>query len=120
MDIVLTFLLYFVIFYLVFKIFYYFQRKKKIQKRDLSKTVEIELLRVHFKVDTAKHTIKQLQNVVALGNALVFAIVLMGTSFIENYLLRLLGMFVLLLPVIYFIYFGISKILAKKGDNKNV
>lgn len=120
METFLLFIIYFVLFYVVFKIIFFFQSKRKIVKRSLYHMAEIEILKRHFKVDTAKYELKKLLNIVSLSNALIFSVVLVGTSFIENYLLRLIGMFVLLIPVIYFVYLGVSKILNKKGDKDNV
>jgi hypothetical protein len=101
-----------ILFYSVFKITFWF---KKRNKKDLYKITEIMLLENHFKVNVKKLNLDKLYNIIALTNSFIFTVVLMSTIFIDNLIIRLLIMFVLLLPIIYLTYYIVSKYLKKRG-----
>lgn len=116
MQILLVFGAYMLLFYSTYKITFWLKGRRK--KRDLYKIMEIDLLENHFKVEVRKIKIEKLLNLVALSNSVIFAIVLMSTMLITNFIIRILAMFVLLMPLIYLVYYGVSKYLQSKGDKK--
>lgn len=107
---------YIILFYSVYKVI--FRLKTKNKKNRLLDIMEINLLEQHFKVEVKKIGLEKLLNIVALSNAVIFTIVLMSTILIKNLILRIVVMFILLLPLIYIIYYGVSIYLKKKGIKK--
>jgi hypothetical protein len=101
-----------ILFYSFFKITFFF---KKRSKKDLYKITEIMLLENHFKIDVKKLNIDKLYNIIALSNSFIFTVVLVSTLLIDNLIIRLLVMFVLLLPMIYLTYYVVAKYLKKRG-----
>jgi hypothetical protein len=101
-----------ILFYSFFKITFFF---KKRGKKDLYKITEVILLENHFKIDVKKLNIDKLYNIIALSNSSIFTVVLVSTSLIDNLVIRLLVMFVLLLPMIYLTYYMVAKYLKKRG-----
>jgi len=118
MEIILIFIAYVVFFYSFYKIVFWFKGRKK--KNELYGIIEIYFLEHKFNVDVKEIGVDKLLNIVALSNAVIFTIVLMLTALIDNFIIRLLVMFVLLMPLIYIMYYGVSKFLKKKGNKKNV
>jgi hypothetical protein len=90
--------------------------KSKGKKNDFSKMMEVYFLEHHFKIDVNSLGLKKVLNIVALSNSFIFTIVLMSTLFINNLIIRILVMFVLLMPLIYLVYYVVSKFLKKKGN----
>ena len=108
--------MYMLLFYSIYKVMFFFKRRKV--KDELYGLMEIYYLEHLFKVKVKSIDIDKLLNIVALSNAAIFTIVLMTTEFIDNIIIRLLIMFVLLMPAIYIFYYGISIYLKKKGNKK--
>jgi hypothetical protein len=113
MEIILISLAYIIFFYSIYKISFWFSRRKN--KKDLYKMTEIYFLEHTFKIDVKKIGLDKMLNIVALSNAIIFTIVLMSTTAIDNLLLRFIVMFIMLLPIIYLIYYIIAKYLKKRG-----
>jgi hypothetical protein len=113
MKIILISLAYIIFFYSIYKISFWFSRRKS--KKDLYKMTEIYFLEHTFKIDVKKIGLDKMFNIVALSNAIIFTIVLMSTTAIDNLLLRFIVMFIMLLPIIYLVYYIIAKYLKKRG-----
>jgi hypothetical protein len=113
MEIILISLAYIIFFYSIYKISFWFSRRKN--KKDLYKMTEIYFLEHTFKIDVKKIGLDKMLNIVALSNAIIFTIVLMSTTAIDNLILRFIVMFIMLLPIIYLIYYIIAKYLKKRG-----
>lgn len=118
MEFLMVFIAYVVFFYSFYKIVFWFKGRKK--KNELFSIMEIYFLEHKFKVDVKSVGLDKLLNIVALSDAVIFTIVLMLTALIDNFIIRLFVMFVLLMPLIYIMYYGISKFLKKKGNKENV
>lgn len=118
MHILLIFAAYMVLFYAIYKIIFWFKSRKK--KNDLHRMTEIYLLEHKFKINVKKIGMDKMLNIVALSNSFIFTVVLMSTMAINNLIIRLLVMFVLLIPIIYLVYYGVGKYLKKKGNKDNV
>jgi hypothetical protein len=97
---------------------FWFRYRKK--KSEFYKIPELYLLENHFKVPIKKYKIDKIMNIVVLCNSLIFTIILISTMFIPYFFIRIIVMFVLLLPLIYLVYYGVSKYLQKKGEKDNV
>ncbi|MDD2470164.1 MAG: hypothetical protein PHI22_04480 [Bacilli bacterium] len=103
---------YMILFFSIYKLTFWLKGRKK--KNDLNKLMEVHFLQHYFKVDVKRIGLNKLLNIIALSNAFIFTVVLISTSLITNYIIRLLVMFVILMPLIYVVYYGISKYLEKE------
>ncbi|MFA5407408.1 MAG: hypothetical protein WC343_01395 [Bacilli bacterium] len=118
MQVLILFVACFILIYSIYKIVFFFQLKK--HKKDLYMIVEISSLKRIFKVDVDKISLNRLLNIVSLTDALIFSVVLVATMAIGSYIIRLIVMFLLLMPIIYVAYYLLSKYLKKKGNKRNV
>lgn len=116
MQITLAFIAYMLLFFSVYKI--YFFLKSKMKNRDLYNIMEIIYLKKLFKIDVNKNNINRLINLVALSNSFIFSVVLISTMVIYNFIIRLLVMLVLLMPLTFLVYYGVGTYLQKRGNEK--
>lgn len=115
MKYVVTFFIYFVIFFTFYKVYFHFAGKRKDR---LSKMTEIIFIERIFKTNIKDVTGKELLNIITLTNTLIFTIVCTATEGLSNIIIRILVMFVLLLPLNYIAYYLVSKIIHKRGMKK--
>lgn len=113
MQWLIVFIAYVVFFFSFYKIMYWFKGRNK--KNDLYNISEIYFFEHKLKVDVKKIGLEKMLNIVALSNSILFTLVLIATSFIDNFVIRLVAMFFLLMPLTFLMYFGISRMLNKKG-----
>lgn len=116
MELLLLFIIYFIFFLLFYKIYYMIKmRKKKNNKSLLTTTTELIYLTTKYKLNIKKIGINKIINVICLTNALIFSLVLIATFFITNLFIRIVIMFILLMPLIFFIYHFIGCFYRRKG-----
>lgn len=118
MKFLLIIITYMILFYSIYRLFFWLRGRKG--KNSLNKLTEIFFLNHYFKIDIKKVGLDKLLNLIAWANSFIFTVVLISTSLITNYFIRLLVMFIILVPLIYVVYYGISKYLKKKGNGKDV
>lgn len=118
MQLLILFIAYVILFYSAHKIFFLFKNRKKTY--DIHKMVEVNLLERKYKVDVKKIGTNKMLNIISLSNAVIYTAVLMVTKPIDNNIIRLLVMFLLILPVIYLVYSAIGRWLQKKGKDNDV
>ncbi len=111
MDYVISFLLTFIVVYLVYFIFVV---KRKKSKEKLKNSLEVRYLINRYHIDIEKINQKQLANRIAICNSLIISIVFLVILFIKNFMLQMLVGFVVLFPVILIIYHILAKSLLKK------
>lgn len=118
MQLLILFIAYVTLFYSAHKIFFWFNNRKKTY--DIHKIVEINLLEHKYKIDVKKIGTNRMLNIVSLSNAVIYTVMLMATRPIDNIIIRLVVMFLLIIPVIYLVYSIIGNWLRKKGKDKDV
>ena len=107
---IIIYIIYFITLFFINKLFFWFKKPKKNKSYNLS---ELIILEKHFKVPVKNYSIDKLLNIISLGNAFVFLIVITLTQFIDNYIIRITIIFMMLIPLIYLVYFLIGKYLGK-------
>lgn len=115
MDIIINFLVFFIIVYLFYLIVVW-ARKRNITKYRNSN--EIRFLEYKYKVKVDAIGIEKLSRVLAFWNALIISVTVVVISFINNFILKMLVGFVLLLPLIFIVYHLIAKYYNKKISSK--
>jgi len=115
MQDILFSLIIFVIIYL-FYLLTVITRKKKLDK--LMEGMEVNYLKVRYKLSLINVNKKKLAHIIALTNSFIVSITVLLVSLIENYILKLMVGFVILLPLIILAYHLIG--LYLKRSEKNV
>jgi hypothetical protein len=118
MEVLFLFILYYIIFFGVYKLYFLIKLRKG--KQNLFKMTEILYLINIYKLDIKKIGIRKVLNIISLINPLILASILLSTDFIDNLLIRIIVMFVLLFILIIVIYHVIGKHFQKKGMIMNV
>jgi hypothetical protein len=77
--------------------------------------IEVYFLEQRFKINVKKLTSNNIYNMVALSDSIILTIVLLATSLISDLITRLIVSALLLIPVIYIVYYIVSKYLKKRG-----
>ena len=108
---ILTFLFGFLIIYLLY-LFIIVLRKKGLNKFKTSK--QLEYFQIKFKLDFDKINIKSFANTLALTNAFIIGLTLAIVGLVDNFILKLMIAFIILMPLIYIIYNMIGRHYKKK------
>lgn len=116
MIILKMFLPYLIIVYSIYKLSFIIRVMGKNNR--LMDMKEIIFLKKAFNVDIKAADLHNVLDIIALNNAFIFAFALTATSFIDNLIIRLVVLFVILIPLIYIVYFMSSKFFKKKGKKK--
>ena len=103
----------FIIIYLFYVIFV-ISRKSKLEK--MKKNPGVLYLVNKYKIDLEKVNLKVLAHLIALTNAFILSITLFIVSFVDNYFLKILVCFVVIIPFEYIMYMIIGKMY--KGKRK--
>ena len=101
----------FIIIYLFYVIFV-ISRKSKLEK--MKKNPGVLYLVNKYKIDLEKVNLKVLAHLIALTNAFILSITLFIVSFVDNYFLKILVCFVLIIPFEYIMYMIIGKMYKEK------
>ena len=96
----------FIIIYLFYVIFV-ISRKSKLEK--MKKNPGVLYLVNKYKIDLEKVNLKVLAHLIALTNAFILSITLFIVSFVDNYFLKILVCFVVIIPFEYIMYMIIGK-----------
>lgn len=110
----ITWLIIFIVIYLLYLLFVIL-RKKKMSK--FSDNVYVNYLVNVYKLDKKKLNIKSLAHIIALANAFIVATAFIIVSYIKNFILMLLVAIVVLLPLLLIIYHIIGKQLKRREQN---
>ena len=105
----------FIIVYLVVYLFYFFfviLRKNKVIK--IKNGSEAMLLKKKFKLKLDKVSDKEFTNIIALTNGFIIATTFVVIEFVNNYILKILVAFIVLIFLILIIYLILGKYLRKK------
>lgn len=112
MDVVVKFIGYFLIYFAFYKMYYIYYGKKN------KKFISSEVVYIIKKYNVSETTISydKLLNVVIIANAILFAFSLLfvTSNIIANTTIKLLIIFVLLIPIIFLVYSLIGKIYGDK------
>lgn len=117
MDYLFTFVFCFLVIYLLYLLFIVL-RKKGLEKFKTSK--QLEYFKIKFNLDMNKINFKKFANTISLTNAFMIASVVTIIDGIDNLILKLLAGFVILLPLMYFLYLFIGRYYKKKEGRKDV
>ena len=115
-KVILDFILIFILVYLIYFLFI-ISRKKKMNKYRSS--TEILFLEKKYKLNIDNINLRKLSHILALANAFIIALVFVVVSFIDNFIIKILIGFILLIPIILFVYHLIGKYFQKRSE-KNV
>lgn len=116
MELLLLFFIYFVFFLLFYKVSFFIKTKGKKKKKDfLTSSREMIYLANKYKLNIKKIGVDKVINLICLANAFIFSLVLTATFLIDNLFVRIMVMFVLLIPLIFIIYHIIGSFYRKKG-----
>lgn len=116
MEKLILFIVVFVIFYLFYLLFV-IQRKKKLEKFLTSNYVK--LLTIKYKLNLKKIDNKKFANVIVLANSFIISFTLTVTEFVNDFILKLLLAFAVMILLIVIIYPIIGKHYRKESE-KNV
>ncbi len=111
MDILISFIIVFLITYL-FYLFFVILRKNKVIK--IKNSTEALFLKKRFKLKLDKISDKKFANIIALTNAFIIGVTFCIIEFVDNYILKIMFIFVTLMILILVLYTIIGKILKKK------
>lgn len=111
MDYLIVFFSCFLVIYLLYLLFIVL-RKKGLEKFKTSK--QLEYFKIKFNLNIDKINFKSFANTVSFTNAFIIAFVVTVIDGIDNLILKLLAGFVILLPLMYFLYLFIGKYYKKK------
>lgn len=105
-GIMLEFIIFLVCFILVYLLYYIvvISRRKKLDK--LVNSTECLYLKTRYQVDVTKIPIKTLANHLALTNAFIMALTVLIISIVDNWILKFVcGFFVLMILILIFYHF---------------
>ena len=111
MEYLFTFIFCFLIIYLLYLVVIVL-RKKGLKKFKTSK--QLEYFKIKFKLDTAKIDFKKFANALAMTNAFIIAFTVTLIGLFDNWILKILIAFIILLPLMYFLYNILGKHYKKK------
>lgn len=111
MEYLLNFLFCFLIIYSIY-LFLIVLRKKGLQK--FIKSKQLEYFKIKFKLNIEKINIKSFANAIALTNSFIISFTVTVIDTVDSLLLKLLMGFIILLPLMYFIYEALGKYYKKK------
>lgn len=108
-------LIMFIIIYLFYVIFV-INRKNKLEK--MKKNAGVLYLVNRYNIDLNKVNMKVLAHLIALTNSFILSITLFILSFIDNYFLKILACFIIIIPFQYIMYMIIGKMYKKEKRSK--
>ncbi len=115
------FIFYIISFGVVYLIYLFLIIMRKKKKEKYTNSTEFKYLIKKYKLNVDKLNIDKLIHVLALSNAFIIATTVFIIGFINNYILKILVGFVILLPLCIFIYHIIGTYLKRKEKSgKNV
>ena len=106
----------FIVIYLAYVVFV-INRKEKLQK--LKKSMMVQYLVNKYKVDLKKVNMKVLGHIIALTTAFILSATLFVISFVDNYILKILLSFAILMPFQYIMFMIVGKMYQKSGQTKS-
>ncbi len=106
-----VFIFCFLIIYLLY-LFVIILRKKGLEKFKTSK--QLEYFKIKYKLDVKKINFKQFANLLAMTNAFIIAFTVTIIDLFDNWFLKILVAFVILLPLMYLLYTMLGKHYKKK------
>lgn len=114
MDKVITFFIVFIIIYLLY-LFLVILNKNKIEKyKDNS---YVNFLVKTYNLDKNKLPIKKLAHIISLTNSFIISFVFVIITYVDNFTLKMLLAFAILIPLMLLMYYIIGKNLQKKYKN---
>ena len=111
MNYISIFIFCFLVIYLLY-LFIIFLRKKGLEKFKTSK--QLEYFKIKFKLDLKKINFKKFANSLALTNAFIIAFTVTVIDIFDNWILKILVAFIILLPLMYLLYTILGKHYKKK------
>jgi hypothetical protein len=105
----------FIVIYLAYIVFV-INRKEKLQK--FKKSMMVQYLVIKYKIDIKKIDIKVLAHLIALTTSFILSATLFVISFIDNYILKIVLSFVIIIPFQYIMLMIIGKMYQKSGQTK--
>ena len=118
---VLTYLIFFVVAYIVYLVLVVLPHSKSIKRSKNKKyPPELQLLRDYYKVNINKIGVIKTLRILNFGNALMFAGLFMIVFGIKEQWLKLIIITILMIPTIWFVYYFVAKYLKhieRKREN---
>ena len=111
MEILISFIVVFMVVYL-FYLFFVILRKNKLSK--IKQSSEALLIKKKYNLKLNKISDKKLANIIAFSNAFIIATTFIVIEFVSNFILKIMVSFVVLIVLILSIYILIGKYLKKK------
>ena len=105
----------FVVIYLFYVIFV-INKKSKLEK--MKDNPGVIYLVSKYKLDLKKINMKVLAHMIALTNSFILSVTLFILSFVDNFMLKILLCFVIIIPFQYVMYMIIGKMYKKEKRNK--
>lgn len=115
MEELVVFVVSFVVVYL-FYLFFVILNEKKLYK--FRENIYFNFLVKNYHLDLGKVTLSFLANVVSLANSFIIATTCTIVCFVDNFILKMLLAFAVLVSLQLFVYFTIGKLLNKKYGRK--
>ncbi len=111
MEYIFTFVFCFLVIYLLYLLIIVL-RKKGLEKFKTSK--QLDYFKIKFKLDIKKLNFKKFANALAVTNAFIIAFTVTVIEVFDNWILKVLVAFLILLPLMYLLYNVIGKYYKKK------
>ena len=111
-------IVYLLTFLIVYLLYFFFVILKEKKLNSYKKSTEITFLKTKYKLDIEKIGINKLSHVCALSNVFIIANTLAIVHFIDNFLLKTVVGFIVLIPMILIVYNFIGKYYQKKYRKK--
>lgn len=111
MEYIFTFVFCFLVIYLLY-LFIIVLRKKGLEKFKTSK--QLDYFKIKFKLNIKKLNFKKFANALAVTNAFIIAFTVTVIEVFDNWILKVLVAFLILLPLMYLLYNVIGKYYKKK------
>jgi len=105
----------FVVIYLFYVIFV-INKKSKLEK--MKNNAGVLYLVNKYKLDLRKINMKVLAHMIALTNSFILSVTLFILSFVDNFMLKILLCFIIIIPFQYVMYMIIGKMYKKEKRNK--
>lgn len=106
------FFILFIIFFIIIYLFYYFlYRRKRLVYDKNNLSADIKILEGYYKVDIKKIGYQRVLKILNLVNSLMLTIMVMIVYKLNNYIYKLLILFILIVPFIWATYYFLAKYL---------
>ena len=115
----MSYVIIFIVYFFIISIFYFLliespQRRKKYKKL----TSDALILKTYYKLDLKEIGYSKVYRYLNITNSLLISLLSIFAVSVENFIIRILLIVILIIPVIWFGYYVLAKIL--EGGNKNV